>query len=98
MNHRRRTSVIVLLCMMIAAAGHAQIISTFPHSEGFESFAICTNTCGAVCMLSGGWVNDTTDQTDWTTYSGATPTSNTGPDADHTLGTTAGKYLYVEAS
>lgn len=88
----------VLLCLAAQEFADAQTISSFPHSEDFESFSLCTNNCGDACILSSGWVNSTTDQTDWTTFSGATPTNPTGPDADHTLGTSSGKYLYVESS
>jgi hypothetical protein len=34
----------------------------------------------------------------WGPRSGPTPSANTGPTADHTTGTPAGKYLYTEAS
>lgn len=35
---------------------------------------------------------------DWSTGSGNTPSSNTGPNSDHTLGSKAGKYLFIETS
>ncbi len=53
------------------------------------------------CLLDSGWynlANGVYDEHDWRTFSGPTPTSGTGPDADHTTGTSAGKYLYVEPS
>lgn len=34
----------------------------------------------------------------WGTKSGPTPSNNTGPVADHTMGSAAGKYIYTEAS
>jgi hypothetical protein len=34
----------------------------------------------------------------WYLFSGSTGSSNTGPTVDHTLGTSAGKYIYTEAS
>lgn len=47
----------------------------------------------------GDWLNAVVgDQMNWTWYSGATPSSSTGPDFDHTFGTTAGHYFYTEAS
>ncbi|HXH17465.1 MAG TPA: choice-of-anchor J domain-containing protein, partial [Chitinophagales bacterium] len=76
----------------------AQIINTFPHTEDFEAFTLCSSNCAAACSLSGGWVNAAGDQTDWIVFSGATPTMNTGPDFDHTLGNSLGKYLYVEST
>lgn len=38
------------------------------------------------------------DAFDWTHTSGSTPTYNTGPWRDHTLGTLLGHYLYIESS
>ncbi|KAM6908030.1 MAM and LDL-receptor class A domain-containing protein 1 isoform 1-T1 [Lycodopsis pacificus] len=38
------------------------------------------------------------DVFDWTRIQGPTPTINTGPWKDHTLGTTYGHYLYIESS
>ncbi|XP_010789094.1 MAM and LDL-receptor class A domain-containing protein 1-like, partial [Notothenia coriiceps] len=38
------------------------------------------------------------DVFDWTLIQGPTPTLNTGPWKDHTLGTSAGHYLYIESS
>ncbi|EDV21956.1 uncharacterized protein TRIADDRAFT_59472 [Trichoplax adhaerens] len=45
------------------------------------------------------WRQDnTSDNFDWTMQTGPTPSFATGPDRDHTLGTIAGHYLYIEAS
>ena len=38
------------------------------------------------------------DDIDWRVNKGATPSSSTGPDFDHTTGTSTGKYIYLEAS
>lgn len=95
---KNRFLLVALFCLSTAGFIRAQIINTFPHTQNFESFTLCGSACGAACLLSSGWMNDTTDQTDWAVFSGPTPTANTGPDADHTLGTPAGKYLYVESS
>jgi len=35
---------------------------------------------------------------DWTRIQGPTPTMDTGPWKDHTLGTSSGHYLYIESS
>ncbi|XP_075308407.1 MAM and LDL-receptor class A domain-containing protein 1 [Odontesthes bonariensis] len=48
--------------------------------------------CGWKQEQSGG------DAFDWTRISGPTPTLNTGPWKDHTLGTRYGHYLYIESS
>ena len=44
------------------------------------------------------WQNSLADNTDWRRNNGYTPSSNTGPSADHTTGTYAGYYVYFEAS
>lgn len=38
------------------------------------------------------------DVFDWTCIQGPTPSFNTGPWKDHTLGTSQGRYLYIESS
>ncbi|XP_041824757.1 MAM and LDL-receptor class A domain-containing protein 1 [Melanotaenia boesemani] len=48
--------------------------------------------CGWKQEQSGG------DVFDWTRIHGPTPTLNTGPWKDHTLGTKYGHYLYIESS
>ncbi|XP_076828220.1 MAM and LDL-receptor class A domain-containing protein 1 [Brachyhypopomus gauderio] len=46
-----------------------------------------------------GWTQDTeVDIFDWTHIQGPTPTPNTGPFKDHTLGSIGGHYLYIESS
>lgn len=78
----------------------------FPYEgvQDFESWTKCLSlpVCDAYsCDLADGWINLANplyDAHDWRTFSGSTPSSLTGPDVDHTLGTNAGKYLYVEPS
>jgi len=73
-----------------------------PFTQTFDAFEKCTSlpTCENLsCELSEGWINpenEVFDDIDWITYSGATPTSGTGPSGDHTSGT--GNYLFLEAS
>jgi hypothetical protein len=81
----------------LAWAGGATAVAP-PYAQGFEGEATCSVACGAACVLAGGFFNETSDNNDWAVDVGGTPTTNTGPDVDHTLGTAAGKYLYVEAS
>ncbi|XP_023487707.2 MAM and LDL-receptor class A domain-containing protein 1 [Equus caballus] len=53
------------------------------------------------CNFENGvcnWEQDTEDDFDWTRYQGPTPTLNTGPMKDNTLGTAKGHYLYIESS
>ncbi|KAF5928872.1 hypothetical protein HPG69_012444 [Diceros bicornis minor] len=53
------------------------------------------------CNFENGicnWEQDTEDDFDWTRFQGPTPTLNTGPMKDNTLGTAKGHYLYIESS
>ena len=38
------------------------------------------------------------DDFDWTIASGSTPTLRTGPNRDHTTGTSGGHYIYIDSS
>lgn len=42
--------------------------------------------------------NDPTQQYVWTRRSGSTPSGDTGPKTDHTMGNSSGYYIFVEAS
>lgn len=64
--------------------------TSFPYIEDFDGFVKSSTT------MYDGWVNETDDNMDWMAYSGATSTTLTGPDADHTSG--SGLYLYLESS
>ncbi|XP_075684387.1 MAM and LDL-receptor class A domain-containing protein 1 [Rhinoderma darwinii] len=44
------------------------------------------------------WMQEPDDDFDWTRHQGQTPTLDTGPMKDHTLGTAKGHYLYIETS
>ena len=57
------------------------IINTFPYNESFEN-------------TFGDWVQNTGDDFDWATLSGATQSSNTGP----TTANDGNYYAYMEAS
>lgn len=61
--------------------------------ENFESFSTGNNN-------SGNHANDwkaTVGTYKWTIKTGGTPSSGTGPSADHTKGNAAGKYFFTEA-
>ncbi|MCB9169523.1 MAG: fibronectin type III domain-containing protein [Flavobacteriales bacterium] len=58
--------------------------STLPYSESFDNDL-------------GGWLLDAANvDLQWLQYDAPTPSTSTGPDADHTSG--SGQYLYCEAS
>jgi len=65
-----------------------QIVTTFPFNETFDGF---------IEIGSGNdWQNSADDNFDWSVNSGGTPSTGTGPSADHTSG--SGNYLYTESS
>jgi len=72
--------------------------------QTMENYALCVPApiCELYsCALDDVWLNLTNnvhDDIDWRTWSGTTYTYGTGPSFDHTTGTAAGKYLYLEAS
>lgn len=80
------------------------VLVTLPYSENFESFNLCSTVTDCEqtqCPLANGWENQlnlSVDDIDWRTNEGSTPSANTGPDQDHNPGTTAGNYIYTEAS
>jgi len=75
-----------------------------PLTENFNAYNNCStsSTCELVnCPTGVSWINEANgviDDIDFRVASGATPSAGTGPDVDHTLGTTLGKYIYLEAS
>lgn len=70
------------------------------HSD--EDPSICTGYTqynfenGLMDLIQGQ--NGVDDEFDWTIYQGSSPSSFTGPKWDHTVGTSAGHYIYVESS
>lgn len=90
----------LLVCAIISAFSlselHAQCITAFPAVEDFDTFSTTGDPLSSIPIpLDNGWTNFAGDSIEWVAMSGATPSSNTGPSADHTGG---GNYLYVEAS
>jgi hypothetical protein len=86
-----------LLMLATASAALAQPV-TMPFTEDFEGEIQCPTGCDPTCDLLGLFGNDPTHQLDWTSDSGGTGSSATGPSIDHTLGDATGRYLYVETS
>jgi len=62
-----------------------------PYFQDFESFS-------TGLMTSGSWTSSTSTNPRWEIDVSNTSSSNTGPGVDHTLGTTAGKYAFMETS
>jgi hypothetical protein len=82
----------------------SSVSQQLPLTETFNTYNNCSNssTCELVnCPTGVSWINEENgviDDIDFRVASGATPSAGTGPDVDHTLGTTLGKYIYLEAS
>jgi hypothetical protein len=53
---------------------------------------------GDVGNFTNGWLGSPTTNYSWRANAGTTISPGTGPTVDHTLGTAAGIYMYVEAS
>lgn len=77
---------------------------SLPWSESFESFMLCStaNDCElGICNMGNGSTNEVNgsgDDIDWRINEGITPSSNTGPSVDHTIGNATGNYIYLEPS
>ena len=89
---------LLFFSMLVALSGSAQVISALPFTEDFESGPTCGTGCGAACPTLVNFTNVTSDNLDWLTDVGGTSSSQTGPSVDHTTGTSAGQYVFVETS
>jgi len=72
-------------------------VGSVPYNEDFESFNSASNATG----LGNGWTStpsNTTADFRWNADNGGTPSNNTGPNVDNTLGTAAGHYMFTEGS
>ena len=98
-----RQKITTTLMALALSMGAIAQISSFPNTTNFESEGLCGTSCTGSCALTGVWRNG--DQygfvqagTDWLSEDGPTPSTTTGPDIDHTLGSATGKYAYIETS
>jgi PKD repeat protein len=64
-----------------------------PLEEDFENFV-----AGNPGTFMDGWQTYESHDFDWRVNQGGTPSANTGPLNDHTLGNSSGKYVYTESS
>ncbi|MCF8297277.1 MAG: hypothetical protein K9J13_07025, partial [Saprospiraceae bacterium] len=76
----------------------SNIITTLPAEETFESFTAGNGSTGNPGILNNGWTRFASANYEWLVKSGGTTSTNTGPLADHTLGTSLGIYVYAEGS
>uniref|UniRef100_A0A2C9KBP7 MAM domain-containing protein n=1 Tax=Biomphalaria glabrata TaxID=6526 RepID=A0A2C9KBP7_BIOGL len=68
-------------------------INTTPSVRPLQGSPNCDFESG-ICA----WRQDTTDDFDWTSRSGQTPSGGTGPIGDHSKSDGSGKYIYIETS
>ena len=75
------------------------LINTFSIFEDFESQTLCTtSSCTTTCAIeNAAWFNSDLDDVEWIVDNNGTSTGGTGPNNDHTTGTT-GKYVYLETA
>lgn len=83
MNQDSFTNLATLLLFLVLVA---TIYSLESSLCDFEDQNIC------------GYTQDTSDDFNWTRFSGPTSSHDTGPDYDHTFATSVGHYMYIEAS
>jgi MYXO-CTERM domain-containing protein len=96
-GRRAPIAAITLGLAGLSAPAAAQVVP--PYFTDYEAEADCGTSCTGGCnLLTAGWSNATGDNTNWLAHRGSTPSTATGPDADHSLGSAAGAYLYVESS
>ena len=81
--------------------------SSFTGDIAIDDFSFSKTCCGrnpcgearADFQTSmSGFTQSKSDNFDWTRDYGGTPSRNTGPSVDHTLGTSRGYYMYIETS
>lgn len=103
---KRILSLLVLSVMAHISYGQ---ITVYPYIENFDAYGVCTPFAfNTACPVGGGWTNAATGTANWLVAdgaSGASTSSSTGPGLgtstraiDHTLGTTAGNFVFVETS
>lgn len=100
---KKKHSILLVLSIIVFYNQALSQITVYPNSTNFESEALCGTSCSGSCNPAGTWRNAdqwgfTQAGTDWLIEDGPTPSTATGPDFDHTLGTALGKYIYVETS
>ncbi len=78
-----------------------QDLPIFQDFETFDLNSSASNCENEIQPLGNGWINLSNhwaDDIDWRVFAGQTPTTSTGPNTDFSEGTTAGKYIYLEAN
>eukprot|EP00057_Strongylocentrotus_purpuratus_P007164 XP_011661638.1 PREDICTED: MAM and LDL-receptor class A domain-containing protein 1-like [Strongylocentrotus purpuratus] len=80
------------------------VVGAGPRSDlAIDDVDYTLGPCGSIgsCDFENGmcmWSNIDADSFDWLRYQSSTPSTGTGPNVDHTLGTSSGHYMFVETS
>jgi|GEM_PF-1056535 len=77
------------------AAGFTTLCNDLSFLMDYETHEICEPSCIATCELSGVFKNSRDDDSDWTVWSGPTPSPGTGASTG-AAGTS--QYIYTESS
>jgi len=89
----------ILLTGIFVFASNFILQAQVVHFENFDSESNGGTSCTSSQTLSSSmWSNASGDDKDWVIDNSTTGSSLTGPQTDHTTGTSTGKYLYTEAS
>lgn len=96
MNYTLTLITALAVAFSCSVTALAQCENAFPYQEDFDSFSTSGDPQGTDPIpLDNGWVNLSNEDLEWVADGNGTPSSNTGPETDHTGG---GNYLYLEAS
>ncbi len=87
---------VCVLTISVSSVVAQPYVNSFPWTEDFEGLNNCSGSCAASCPNIGDFTQD--GSRNWIVDNGGTGSSNTGPSIDHNPGTSAGKYIYSEAS
>ena len=85
-----------LFFVLIIGKINAQTIDTFPFADNLETWSLCSEYCSNTCAISSVWSN--VGNIDFRPDTAGTPTDSTGPNVDHSTGTSTGVYAYVEST
>lgn len=110
---RKNLPFILIAFFLFASLYTYAQVTTYPHTEDFESPSIHQTVKSCDLTVTGalyaGWTQDPNDDGDWRADSAGTGSPGTGPGAGRTTtgvgtgtdanpGTTAGTYIYTEAT
>ena len=81
---------------MLIGKINAQTIDVFSTTDNLETWSLCGEYCSNPCAISSDWSN--VGNIDFRPDTAGTPSDSTGPNVDHSPGTSTGVYAYVEST